>query len=270
MQADSPPAEVLRAFGVEGTPVALGGFTGAWRVGRLVLKRAHAGPAALECEADVLASVPDAGFRLQRLRRAADGSPIVQGWIARDFLDGGHEPGRWREIIGVGEGLHEALRAVPRAHAAPMVEGRSDPWARADRIAWEEEPMPSGPAFAADPLPRLAAARRAVSTPAQLVHGDLTGNVLFAEAAPPAVIDFSPYFRPPAYALGVVIADAVVWQEAPIDLLAPLATRPDMGQCLIRALLFRHLTGLLLERRVPFGPAAERYEALVRAAIGMA
>ncbi|MCA1588219.1 MAG: phosphotransferase [Chloroflexi bacterium] len=266
---DPPPVEVLRAFGAEGTPEALGGFTGAWRVGDHVLKRSHAGSAAVECEARVLAAVVDTGFRLQRLLRARDGSLVVEGWTARAYLEGRHEPGRWQDTLRVGDALSAALGGVGRAEAAPMVEGRTDPWGIADRLAWEEEPLPAGSAFQDDSLRRLAAARRPVRTRSQLVHGDLTGNVLFVGDAPPAVIDFSPYFRPPAYALGVVIADAVVWQGASLDLLAGVDDRPEMGQCLIRALLFRHITELLLARRVPFGPAAGRYAALVEAGIAL-
>lgn len=267
---DPPPAEVLRAFGVAGPPENLGGFTGAWRVGDLVLKASDASADAVECEAEVLASVPDAGFRLQRLRPAADGSLVVAGWVARDYLHGSHAAGRWPEILRVGDALHAALRVIGREDASPMIDARTDPWGVADRIAWEEEPMPDGAAGGDAVLRRLAAARRPVASESQLVHGDLTGNVLFADGAPPAVIDFSPYFRPQEYALGVVVADAVVWQGASLDLLTPLADRPDMGQCLVRALLFRHLTALLLGRRVPFGPAAERYEVLVRAALSLA
>jgi hypothetical protein len=33
---------------------------------------------------------------------------------------------------------------------------------------------------------------RPIGLPSQLVHGDITGNVLFAQGRPPAVIDFSP------------------------------------------------------------------------------
>lgn len=46
------------------------------------------------------------------------------------------------------------------------------------------------------------------------MHRDLTGNVLFSRSLPPAVIDISPYWRPPAYAEGVVVADALCWHEA--------------------------------------------------------
>ena len=48
----------------------------------------------------------------------------------------------------------------------------------------------------------------------QLVHADLTGNVLLTRDAPPGIIDISPYWRPPAYAEGIVVADAMCWHDA--------------------------------------------------------
>jgi len=61
-------------------------------------------------------------------------------------------------------------------------------------------------------LPRLAAALEPVEARSQLIHGDLTGNVLFAEHLPPAIIDLSPYWRPTSFASAIVIADALVWE----------------------------------------------------------
>ena len=61
--------------------------------------------------------------------------------------------------------------------------------------------------------------------------------MLFAEGMPPAVIDFSPYWRPTAYASAIVAVDAVAWHEAPPALLEATAARP----LLVRALLFRLL-----------------------------
>jgi Ser/Thr protein kinase RdoA (MazF antagonist) len=57
---------------------------------------------------------------------------------------------------------------------------------------------------------RLLAARRPAGAPSQLIHGDLTRNVLFADEQPPADIDFSPYWRPKAFASAIVAVDAVV------------------------------------------------------------
>ena len=83
------------------------------------------------------------------------------------------------------------------------------------------------------------------------MHGDLTGNVLFAPERPPAVIDMSPYWRPPAYAEGVVLADALCWHDAPPSLLR------DAGvsvAAVARGLMFRMLT---TGQRVALGETAD-------------
>jgi aminoglycoside phosphotransferase (APT) family kinase protein len=73
----------------------------------------------------------------------------------------------------------------------------------------------------------------------QLVHGDLTGNVLFAPGQPAAVIDISPYWRPPSYAEAVVAADALCWHDADASIVA-LTDLPV--EAVARALLFRMAT----------------------------
>jgi prepilin-type processing-associated H-X9-DG protein len=73
----------------------------------------------------------------------------------------------------------------------------------------------------------------------QLIHGDFGGNVLFADGLPPAVIDFSPYWRPPELALGVVVADAIVWEGADLSLIDACTQVPDFIQHLARAELRR-------------------------------
>lgn len=54
--------------------------------------------------------------------------------------------------------------------------------------------------------------------PVQLVHGDLTSNVLLDQSRAPGIIDVSPYWRPAQYAEGIVVADALAWHEARPDL----------------------------------------------------
>ena len=69
-------------------------------------------------------------------------------------------------------------------------------------------------------LDRLAPllAREWSGSPPQVIHGDIGGNVLFADASglPPAVIDVSPYYRPRSFADAVLVADAVAWDDAPL------------------------------------------------------
>ncbi|MEY9932945.1 hypothetical protein ABH926_007598 [Catenulispora sp. GP43] len=73
----------------------------------------------------------------------------------------------------------------------------------------------------------------------QVIHGDLSGNVLTASGRLPAVIDFSPYWRPAAYADAIVVVDGLLWFGAGPDQLALASTGADFPQMLVRALLFR-------------------------------
>jgi hypothetical protein len=78
-----------------------------------------------------------------------------------------------------------------------------------------------------------------------VIHGDLTGNVLFAEPLPPAIIDLAVYWRPPGYATAIVVADAIAWEGATAGNLREATSAPGFGQLLARALLFRIVTDWL-------------------------
>jgi len=228
-----PPPHVLAAFGAAGAdPVPLAGGTGtAWRAGDFVLKPLDMAEDALAWQCAVLGGLEPAGVRVAAPLRTAGGALTAAGLTAWPHLAGRHEP-RWPEILAAGEALHAALRDVPRPHA--ILDARTDRWARADRAAWGERDVaaaagsrtatagaarPGGRATTAGAAAtdsrtattgatathgaraRILAGLRAATAPvraqAQLVHGDLSGNVLLADGLPPAVIDLSPYWRPP-------------------------------------------------------------------------
>jgi hypothetical protein len=77
-----------------------------------------------------------------------------------------------------------------------------------------------------------------VRSPA-IVHGDLTGNVLFDPVLPPAVIDLTVDWRPVNYSIAVIAIDAVCFEGAPMSLLETISPVRDFPQYLVRALLFR-------------------------------
>ena len=58
-----------------------------------------------------------------------------------------------------------------------------------------------------------------VTSPGQVIHGDILPNVLVADGLPPGVIDWPPYFRPVGTANAVAITDAVTFRGAPLSLL---------------------------------------------------
>jgi hypothetical protein len=122
-------------------------------------------------------------------------------------------------------------------------------------VAWgERDPEPAlGPAAGsiAGQVRRLLAALRPVNLPDQLVHADLSGNVLFSGGEPPAFIDFSPLHRPAALPLAVVAVDALQWQQARPEALDYLADEPEFDQLLARALIYRLVTDVILRTGTP-------------------
>ena len=224
-----------------------GGRGTAWRVGNRVLKPADISDAEIAWQAQALATARPQNMRLVVPLRSADGAFIVEGWVATPYVEAVHEPGRWLDVLEVGRRLGAALAELPRP---AFLDARRTAWDIADRVAWGEEPIERfGNYPHIDALIRL---RHAVDSSGQVIHGDLTGNVLFPEGLAPAVIDFATYWRPSAYAEAIVVADGLVWEGAPDELVDALDGGSDALQLLVRALLFRAVVEIL--RRPPHDP----------------
>lgn len=233
MARQSPPPSVLEAFNVSGPAVRLeGGQGSSWSVGDAVIKPLDLSEEALAWQAEAFASISCDGFRVSRPLRAEDGLLVVDGWCAWEAVEGRHEERRWPEIIAVGERFHAALAGVPRPDFIAL---RTDPWAIGDRVAWGE--LPASEFAHVKHLTRLASALRPVVARSQLIHGDLTGNVLFDDRLPPAVIDLAAYWRPPAFASAIVVGDALLWEDADESVLHAVAHVEDFNQYLLRALI---------------------------------
>jgi uncharacterized protein (TIGR02569 family) len=261
---EAPPVAVLEAFGLTGQPERLRGGQGrAWRVADVVLKPNDLAHAEIEWRASLFDRLEADGFRVARPRRTTTGANTFDYWTAEDWLPGEHLPRRWVDVIRVGERFHAALRHEPRPR---FLDTRQDPWAIGDRVAWEE--LPSRDFGDVPGLNKLVARRRPIDETGQLIHGDLTGNVLFDETLPPAVIDFSPYWRPAAFASAIVIADALVWEGADESLLAAVEQVDDFGQFLLRALIYRAVThALFFPDAPPAGSAPDPFAPAVELAI---
>ena len=234
MTSVPPPRAVLRAFGVtEARPLA----TPTWIAGNVVLKP-ETDPELQEWWGTVAGEIVRSGFRLADPVRASDGSWVVDGWVAARWVEGASVPSTgpsaegWGQVIKAGRAFH---RAVAHLGRPAFVDRRDSWWARADRRAW-------GEAVRVEPLPELAAAARVLEAAcrplgeSQVVHADLGGNVLLADELAPAIIDVSPYWRPPAFAEGVVVADALCWHGADASLLGDLGVSVP---AVARAMLFR-------------------------------
>ena len=286
-----PGPEVLASFGASADPVPLPGGEGtAWRAGEVVLKpagdpRVARWTAGLYRDLDSLdpAGHPDPaghlgildpsparrgpGFRVPRPLRTVARDRAAADWVARDpqagawvawqWLPG--EPASWAgvspfwlRLIAASRAFHTALAGRP---APPWLGRDGSQWTVGDQVAWgERDPgsvLAAAPAPLAGQLRSLLAALRPVRLPARLIHGDLGGNVLFAPGQPPAVIDFSPYWRPAGLALAVAAVDALTWSGADPAILGDLADQPELDQLLARAHVGRLVTEIVSRRGDP-------------------
>ncbi|WP_158801163.1 aminoglycoside phosphotransferase [Streptomyces sp. NRRL S-37] len=232
-----PPPSVLKAFRLAGRPEPLEGGQGqSVRVGDVVLKPAGDG-SDVEWTARLMDGLQDRGdFRVPRFLRSVSGGFVVEGWAATRFLTGEPGPaGRWDALVAAGRAFHEALRDEPRSDRLDV---HRHPWAVADRVAWGEATVEVAAPIHRS-VTRLQALREPVDARSQLIHGDLTGNVLFAPGQAPAIIDFSPYWRPVAYADAIVVVDGLLHHGAGPHLVDSVVPGAEGAQMLLRALVFR-------------------------------
>lgn len=248
-----PSSHVLDLFAVPEDPQPLpGGQRNSVRAGDLVLSPGR-DPVVQDWLSPLLARFavgldvqPDRHPRDLRVAvpvPARDGSWVVDGWAASRY-----EPGTvaCRDLdvtVAAGHVLHAWLAAVVPRRPARLAE-RTDRWARAERVAFDEEPVPPlRPAVAA----LVAAARARLDEepdlgtdlgPDQLVHADLEGNVLLDAAGAPVVIDLSPAWRPVLWADAVCVLDSVLRQPSAARGLAGWGSGRARA-AMLRALIFR-------------------------------
>lgn len=242
--ASLPGPEVLEAFRLSGVAVALAGGEGrSVRVGDTVLKPAGNEEFA-NWLAETMSRLTEDGFRISRPLQTSTGAWHHGGWTASRY-EPGTEPDhdaapRWREIVEAGRAFHRALATAPRPD---ILDRRTDWWQTGDYVAWQER-QPNLVSCLQTPYEDLVALITSVAEPAQLIHGDLTGNVLFATGLPPVVIDFSPYWRPAAFGEAVVVGDALIWHGADGSLVLDVAADhgPDFLQYVARANVYRLVT----------------------------
>lgn len=243
---------MLSAFGAAGAVDRLEplGRGRAFRFDDVVFRRV-ADPAESAALAAIFEQLRVSDLRVARPVRASDGRWVVAGWSVQRFVAGRPEP-RYDDIIATSVVLHEALAdaAEPR-----FLKARTGLYSVADRLVFAADQDTAAPLLgeghAARSYAELAAGRGPITAESQLIHGDLFGNVLFAGGAPPAVVDFAPYWRPASYAAAVIAVDALAWGGSQIDLLDRWSHLPDWPQVVRRALMFRLAVSMLHPRTTP-------------------
>lgn len=248
----APSEEVISAFNLKGSPVLLAGGEGqSYRVADAVLKPVTE-IVQTNWIAETLSSLNENGFRINRPIRAKNGEWIFNNWQAFSFVPGQHEKGRWREKIELSRLFHNCLVGIEKPD---FIGKRKIPWEIADVAVWTDtEEFDERIRHVTD---RLVTLKHPLQMQEQLIHGDMTGNILFHKHLPPAIIDFSPYWRPAEYATAIIIVDAIVWEGAEDAVISEMEDTFENNQLLIRATLWRIKTTEVFSKIFQSNPTAE-------------
>ena len=262
----SVPPSVVEAWSLGGTVEPLnGGQRTSVRAGDLVLKP-RSDESLVIWHAQLCDRVTASDFRLPAPVRSGDGRLVVDGWSATTFVTGHPVPeadgtvASWNAVLDCSRAFHAAVADEP---CPALLAARTDRWAAADRFAWNED-LPDELGHQSREL--LRGMRELIldeGLAPQVVHGDLSGNVLLSEGLPPAVIDISPYWRPASYTDAIVVVDALLWWRADPALVA-VARPTKISAAQWRSLLARALVFRLLAFDEPSRDAVEVDDQLPR------
>jgi uncharacterized protein (TIGR02569 family) len=261
----TPSQSVLDAFNIHQPLQALSGGRGlCFLAGDIVLRPVDDTTEA-EWLSDLLFRLCDLSspeYRVSRpiLRCDASVSPpsnrfVASGWTASSFNPGAEgSKHKWNELFDASRAFHRDLKELVREPPA-FIWSRTNRWAQADRITWEEQLLEDTPEVnqivlerISGYLARLEKLKKPLSKDTlicQLIHADLTGNLLFdveGQGLSPAIIDLSLYWRPVDFAEAIVVADGLMWYGEGRELIRLYGTDSFRLQILIRALYWRILT----------------------------
>ncbi|TET85803.1 MAG: hypothetical protein E3J37_01115 [Anaerolineales bacterium] len=234
--------KIASAFQCAGKRQLLAGGEGhSLRVGQCVFKPIE-NVERYSWSCDLLLKLSRRGFRISEPRRAIDGSFVYHGWAASNFEPGEHVTGRWHEKLNITRMFHSELNDIAFSPMPPS----NDVWSLAHEITWQLTPLP--PALhlkMTTMIEEIFTHYQPLSRYPGIIHSDICGNVLFHEELDPCVIDFSPAFGSVEYAEAILVADAIAWQNAPLDIVNLLPFNEHYRQYLLRAINFRIIVAAL-------------------------
>lgn len=235
--AQAPSKDILERFNIADEPILIKGGQGTtWKAGKFILK-----PISSEEEVDWCATtiekLPRDFFRIPKYLKTTDGKYSIDGWCALEFIEGEHMKDCWEEKVVVCKGFNNLLVDLLKPD---FIEKRTNPWAIADKMVFEEIPLNYDPRLA-EYVIEIKKYLKPIDMEEQIIHGDITGNMLFADGELPGIIDFTPNWKSKEYALAILVVDAITWEGADETIFKLVSNEQDIFQLLLRAAFFRAL-----------------------------
>lgn len=235
MKQNYPSNEVLIAFNIKSKPKLLkGGDRHTYKADNTVLKTIYNEDESNGI-AELFSRLESKHFYTEKPIKSIFGKWVHKGWGAFTFVDGKESKSRWKEKIEISKKLHQAISKIKKPAYIDKV---NHPWAIADRMVWGDTKLVYNQRLKNTLYP-LQEKLKPINLKGQLIHGDISGNILFNEPLPPTIIDMSPNWRPANYATAIIIVDAIVWEKAPDSLLKEMNNNFESNQLLLRAVMWR-------------------------------
>lgn len=232
-----PPTKLTAlAFGSMEEPVLLGGGQNTSYVsGNIVLKPAGSENGS-DLRAEIFKDLPESGdVRFARPIKSKAGDWIFEGYVAWSFLKGEHAKGRYAEKLKASIAFHKLLK---NSKISKYTNKPKSSWGVGDMVALDEKEFKYDEEFM-DLYNQIKPHLKTLLGDRQLVHGDLSGNFLFDSILPPAIIDFSAAWAPNGFAEGIMLADAIVWENASQEDIEVFKEVPNIEQMAWRGILRR-------------------------------
>lgn len=229
--------EIFDSFNLEGEVIPIiGGQNTSVRVKNTVLK-----PTEDAIHAEVLLTIIDSiqpkGYRLSKPVKSNKGTFVSHGWMCTQFEPGHEVIGYVKEKLQVARLFHQDLSII-NFNDLPFT---NNPWSRAHKVAWQVTELPTETHFEIRQIIKelLLKVRLKEYYTCQIVHADLSGNILFDEVLSPLIIDFSPTVAPVEYAEAILVCDCIAWQGSKVSDIDMLLNNEFNNEMIIRAVVFR-------------------------------
>lgn len=172
---NNPTDDVLNAFGTNATPVLLaGGQNTSYLCGNTVIKPEE-NESKVNWISQTFSELKIDEIRIPQPIKANSGKWIYNGWNAHAFIEGETTKSRWHEKIKICRKFHQAIENLEKPD---FIGKRTNPWEVADRMTWGDTKLQYGEKLK-PVLSRLEPLVKPISLKSQIIHGDMTGNILF-------------------------------------------------------------------------------------------
>lgn len=228
--------EIAKFFGSTEQVFLLSGGEGqTYKSGKIILKKTNNEIESIGLADFVYNLEIKPGLRIQKPVKSVKGNWVESGYVAWEFLEGKEFSGNFEQKITICKMFNKTFEGYAKPK---FLEYKNDPWFIADKYVWGEKDGEYQEDFQ-EIIRSTLQKINPINLESQLIHGDISGNIISDDVLGAAVIDLTFYYRPVNYSIAILLVDMLTWEGADISLYGLVKEIPSIDQLLLRAGLKR-------------------------------